>query len=312
MKDKKVTFITQAALIAAIYVVLTYIFAPFSFGEIQVRISEALTILPVFTPAAIPGLFVGCLLGNMLGGALLPDIIFGSLATLIGAFFTWKLRNAHPFFAPVPPIAANTVIVPFVLRYAYGILLPVLREYHAKYPDVHLRIQNQKTHSAVEAVRNRLADLAVVTTPTQISKPLAETKLLDFHEVLVCGANCGDLPDKPRHLSEIKDYPMVSLGRDSMTFQFYNDFFFRYGLEYTVDVEAATADQLLPLITNDLGIGFVPESLIEGRNLTDQVFRIPLIEEVPVRSICLIEYSGSALDSAAARLKEMLVQAAGK
>lgn len=125
MKDKKVTFITQAALIAAIYVVLTYIFAPFSFGEIQVRISEALTILPVFTPAAIPGLFVGCLLGNMLGGALLPDIIFGSLATLIGAFFTWKLRNAHPFFAPVPPIAANTVIVPFVLRYAYGILLPV-------------------------------------------------------------------------------------------------------------------------------------------------------------------------------------------
>ncbi|MBR0397269.1 MAG: QueT transporter family protein [Eubacterium sp.] len=125
MKDKKVTFITQAALIAAIYVVLTYIFAPFSFGEIQVRISEALTILPVFTPAAIPGLFVGCLLGNMLGGALLPDIIFGSLATLIGAFFTWKLRNAHPFLAPVPPIAANTVIVPFVLRYAYGILLPV-------------------------------------------------------------------------------------------------------------------------------------------------------------------------------------------
>ncbi|MBQ9063677.1 MAG: QueT transporter family protein [Eubacterium sp.] len=125
MKDKKVTFITQAAMIAAIYVVLTYIFAPFSFGEIQVRISEALTILPVFTPAAIPGLFVGCLLGNMLGGALLPDIIFGSLATLIGAFFTWKLRNAHPFLAPVPPIAANTVIVPFVLRYAYGILLPV-------------------------------------------------------------------------------------------------------------------------------------------------------------------------------------------
>lgn len=125
MKDKKVLFITQAALIAAIYVVLTYIFAPFSFGEIQVRISEALTILPVFTPAAIPGLFVGCLLGNMLGGALLPDIIFGSLATLIGAFFTWKLRNAHPFLAPVPPILANTIVVPFVLRYAYGILLPI-------------------------------------------------------------------------------------------------------------------------------------------------------------------------------------------
>ena len=84
---------TQAAMIAAIYVVLTYVFAPFSFGEVQIRIAEALTILPVFTPAAIPGLFVGCIVGNILGGAILPDIIFGSIATLIGAFFTYQLRN---------------------------------------------------------------------------------------------------------------------------------------------------------------------------------------------------------------------------
>ena len=93
MKNRNINFMTQAAMIAAIYVVLTYVFAPFSFGEVQVRISEALTILPVFTPAAIPGLFIGCLVGNILGGAILPDIIFGSIATLIGAFFTWKLRK---------------------------------------------------------------------------------------------------------------------------------------------------------------------------------------------------------------------------
>ena len=125
MKSKNLLFLTQAAMIAALYVALTYIFAPISFSEIQVRIAEALTILPVFTPAAIPGLFIGCLIGNTIGGALIPDIIFGSLATLIGAFFTWKLRNAHPFLAPVPPILANTLIVPFVLRYAYLIELPI-------------------------------------------------------------------------------------------------------------------------------------------------------------------------------------------
>ena len=125
MQRKKTLFIAQAAIIAAIYVALTYAFAPFSFREIQVRISEALTILPVFTPAAIPGLFVGCLLGNILGGAALPDIIFGSLATLIGAFFTWKLSKAHPFLAPVPPILSNALIIPFVLRYAYQITLPI-------------------------------------------------------------------------------------------------------------------------------------------------------------------------------------------
>ncbi len=125
MKNKNVTFLTQAAMIAAIYVVLTYVFAPFSFGEVQIRISEALTILPLFTPAAIPGLFVGCLVGNILGGAILPDIIFGSIATLIGAIGTYMLRQKKPVFGTLPPIIANIVIVPFVLRYGYGVALPI-------------------------------------------------------------------------------------------------------------------------------------------------------------------------------------------
>ena len=125
MKNKNLLFMTQAAMIAAIYVALTYLFAPISFSEIQVRIAEALTILPVFTPAAVPGLFIGCLIGNTVSGALLPDIVCGSLATLIGAFFTWKLRNAHPFLEPVPPIVANTLVVPFVLKYAYLVDLPI-------------------------------------------------------------------------------------------------------------------------------------------------------------------------------------------
>ena len=119
MKNKNISFMTQAAMIAAIYVVLTYVFAPFSFGEVQVRISEALTILPVFTPAAIPGLFLGCIISNTLTGCMLLDIIFGSIATLIGAAGTWLLRNKAKWLAPLPPIIANTIIVPFVLAYVY-------------------------------------------------------------------------------------------------------------------------------------------------------------------------------------------------
>lgn len=125
MKNKNVTLLTQAAMIAAIYVVLTYLFAPFSFGEVQVRISEALTILPLFTPAAIPGLFIGCLIGNILGGAILPDIIFGSIATLIGAVFTYMLKDRTPVLGVIPPIASNTIIVPYVLRFGYGVNLPI-------------------------------------------------------------------------------------------------------------------------------------------------------------------------------------------
>lgn len=124
MKSKKVQFMTQSAMIASIYVVLTLVFAPFSFGEVQIRVSEALTILPFFTPAAIPGLFIGCLVGNILGGALLPDIIFGSLATLIGAVGSYLIRK-NRYLVPLPPIMANTLIVPFVLKYGYGVALPI-------------------------------------------------------------------------------------------------------------------------------------------------------------------------------------------
>ena len=118
-QQNKVLFVAQAAMIAAIYVVLTVIGASFAFGPVQIRFSEALTILPVFTPAAVPGVFLGCLISNIVAGALLPDIVFGSLATLIGAVFTWMLRDKNKYLAPLPPIMANTLIVPLVLKYAY-------------------------------------------------------------------------------------------------------------------------------------------------------------------------------------------------
>ena len=120
MKNKKALFITQAAVIAALYVVLVVIFNYISFGPIQFRVAEALTILPYFTPAAIPGLFIGCILANVIGGAVIWDIIFGSIATLIGAVFTYLLRKKSKFLAPLPLVLANTIIVPWVLKYAYG------------------------------------------------------------------------------------------------------------------------------------------------------------------------------------------------
>ena len=125
MKKKSVLFMTQASMIATLYVVLTVIFAPFGFSNIQVRIAEALTILPSFTPAAIPGLFIGCIIGNLIGGSIVPDIIFGSIATLLGAFFTYVLRNRNRYLAPLPPIISNTLIIPMILKYAYGYPLPI-------------------------------------------------------------------------------------------------------------------------------------------------------------------------------------------
>ena len=130
MKNRNKTmteFLTYSGVIAAIYVALTLLFEAISFGPIQFRIAELLCVLPYFTPAARPGLFMGCLLSNILAGAHIYDVIFGSLATLMGAMGSYAVRRHKPLVA-VPPILANTLIVPFVLRYAYGTpgILPYL------------------------------------------------------------------------------------------------------------------------------------------------------------------------------------------
>lgn len=120
-KNKKVTQLTQAAMIAAIYVVLTMVAAAFGLDHyaVQLRFSEALTILPFFTPAAIPGLYVGCLLSNIMSGCIIWDVILGPIATLLGAIGTWMFRKHSKWLAPLPPIIANTLMVPFILAYAY-------------------------------------------------------------------------------------------------------------------------------------------------------------------------------------------------
>lgn len=118
-RSKTVYFVAYGAVIAAVYVMLTALFQPISFGPVQFRISEALCILPYFTPAAVPGVFVGCLLSNLICGAAGLDIVFGSLATLIGAIGSYALRR-QKWLVCVPPILANTVIIPWVLRFAYG------------------------------------------------------------------------------------------------------------------------------------------------------------------------------------------------
>lgn len=122
MKHKGILFVSQGAIIAALYVVLTMLANALGLANypVQLRFSEALTVLPLFTGAAIPGLFVGCLISNILSGAVMWDVIFGSLATLIGAIGTYLLRR-YKLLPLLPPIISNTLIVPFVLAYGYGI-----------------------------------------------------------------------------------------------------------------------------------------------------------------------------------------------
>ncbi len=120
MKKKTVQKLAEAGIIAALYTALGFLALELASGVIQIRFAEVLTVMPVFTAAGIPGLAIGCFLFNLLSGAAIGDVIFGTLATLIGAAGTWMLRKKSRFLAVLPPVAANMLIVPQVLRYCYG------------------------------------------------------------------------------------------------------------------------------------------------------------------------------------------------
>lgn len=122
MKDPKT--LTRAAVIAALYAALTLLLAPISYGAMQVRVSEGLTLLPVLFPEAAPALFVGCLLANLLGGSALPDIVLGSLTTLVAALLTRRLRG-NRMLAALPPVVLNGLIVGALVHLLYTPEIPM-------------------------------------------------------------------------------------------------------------------------------------------------------------------------------------------
>ncbi len=118
---KHIRCLCEAALIASIYVILTYLCAAvgMSSGAIQLRLSEALCILAIFTPSAVPGVALGCFMANLLTGCALWDIVFGSLASLVGMLGCRALKK-YPYLAPVPYALANMIVIPFVVKLVYG------------------------------------------------------------------------------------------------------------------------------------------------------------------------------------------------
>lgn len=118
--------IVRSALIGALYILLTLAVQPISSGLMQLRVSEALCVLPFFTPAAVPGLFIGCLTANLAMGNPLPDVIFGSLATLLAAAATYGVRRLglSKWLAPLPAVLINAVVIGYLLTYVYEVGVP--------------------------------------------------------------------------------------------------------------------------------------------------------------------------------------------
>lgn len=187
------------------------------------------------------------------------------------------------------------------------LLLPVLRQFKAAYPGVIVKVSNHSTPQAISALKNGIADIAVVTTPLDPSDVLRIIPVKQFHESVVCGKAFSHLADHEISLAVLSSYPIISLGVETKTHEFYSKLFSDYGLTLRADVEAATADQILPMVKNDLGIGFVPDEFIEFERDQHNIFVLNLTEEIPPRHICIVKRMDTSLGSAAKELERMLL-----
>lgn len=184
------------------------------------------------------------------------------------------------------------------------LLLPILRQFRLGYPNIQVRVSNFSTPQAVRALAEGMVDLAVVTTPVEPEKGMGREDLRTVREVAVCSVGLGLFPHRAITPEELAEYPMVSLGRDTMTYRLYEQWFHENGLPFRPDLEAATADQILPLVQNDLGIGFVPEEFLSEK--TQGLRRIDLTVPLPERKICLLFNQGRPLEPAARKFTELL------
>lgn len=188
------------------------------------------------------------------------------------------------------------------------VLLPVLKQYRTLYPGIRLKISNHSTPQAVDAIKNGIADIAVVTTPTLPSAMIEEVTVRKFHEVAVCSAAFSELLGEKVGFAELLSYPMISLGTQTKSFELYSEFFAEEGLHYHPETEAATADQILPMVKADLGIGFIPREFLQG---VEGVFVIETEKLLPEREIRIVKRHEQTLSIAAKELERLILKPQG-
>ena len=181
--------------------------------------------------------------------------------------------------------------------------------FHTEYPGIRLRISNHSTPQAVQAVKNGEVDFAVISTPAEVEQGLKMVELRPFYEVLVGGKTFTALASQRLTLKELSGYPLISLSDESMTRNFYRQFFLDHDAVLRPDTEAATTDQMLTLVKSELGLAFVPEPMAKELLARGELVELHLQEIIPSRSICLIYDHHRPLNTAARKFQQMLTKA---
>ncbi len=184
------------------------------------------------------------------------------------------------------------------------LLLPVLNKFHRKYKNIRIRLFGNSSAGCVDAVRTGLADFALVITPIELPDIFTVDRFKVFQEIAIGGRDFDFLAHKEHNLRELAAYPLISLGEKTGTRNFYMQFFARHGINFSPDIEAASYDHIVPLVKQNLGIGFVPEDFLQ--NQENLIVPLPLKESIPPREICCIRNRNETLTAAAEKLLAMI------
>lgn len=182
----------------------------------------------------------------------------------------------------------GTIILGTTETALHLMLFQKLKEFKREHTRVRFKIYNYNTKDAIGELMRGAIDIGVVTSPFQVKRNIRSEKLLEFRDILICGNAYAGLASEKRHLAELADYPWVCLGKNTVTYDMTSDFFLKNGVVLKPDIEVATSDLMLPMIQNNLGIGYVPEQLAQPKLDAGSVHRVSVHEEMGTRAVCAL------------------------
>ncbi|MDD7158409.1 MAG: LysR family transcriptional regulator [Firmicutes bacterium] len=188
----------------------------------------------------------------------------------------------------------------------HEVLLAALVKYHALYPKIKFNLINFTNVQAIGAVKNQAVDFVLIATPFDLDKSLKSVPIKRFQDIVVCGERYKYLSNEKVSLDELTRHCIVSLNKSSKTYEYYRTIFRKHGLEFAPDIEVSTSNQILPIVQNNLGIGFIPSSFAEKELASGDVFKLETSEAIAPREVCLIKRSDFSLSVAAKAFEKLL------
>lgn len=185
-------------------------------------------------------------------------------------------------------IEGGTIYIGTTVTALHGFLFGVLDDFHTKYPNVKFKINTGSNNGTIDKLKSGIFDIAFVSTPCSTNKSLITKNVRTFNDILIAGNNFAEIKDKTLSLSDIKNYPFVCLRHSMQLRQFIDDIFAENDLLLSPDIEADSADLLVPMISHNFGLGFVPQDMAQEAINRGEVFRVKLEKELPQRYICMI------------------------